>query len=813
MFRLIKWLSLLFVLVAILIGLYTQFVIVPKLPDVETLRDVQYQTPLRILSQDGQLIAKYGEKKRIPITYDDIPPIQISAFLAAEDNRFFQHHGVDYVGLARAVVQLALTGKKKQGGSTITMQVARNFFLTKKKTYTRKFREILLSFIIEQKLTKEDILALYLNKIYLGHRSYGIAAASQVYYGKKLAELSLAQQAMIAGLPKAPSAYNPISNPRRAKIRRDYVLGRLLYLNYIDQEQFDIALAEPVTAELNTNSIELSAPYVAEMVRDEMYKLYGNDIYTSGMTVHTTIDNHKQLAANLAIREALHDYDKRHGYRGVLGRIENLDTLSEEQIVSALSSFKRIGETFPAVVTDIEQQSITAQTKNLEQLSIDWDGLQWARPYINERRMGKRPKQALDILQVGDIVRLRHNPATALHELSQVPQAAGAIVAMDPADGSLLSLVGGYDYYQSKFNRAYQASRQPGSGFKPILYSSALTKGYTTATLINDAPVVFNDAGLEEQWRPENYSGKFYGPTRLRVALINSRNLVSIRILRDVGVNYVRQFASQFGLQPSSLPKNLSLALGSGSANPYKMAVVYSVFANGGYKIEPYFIDRVESYSGDLLFQANPPIACSDCTKTETILSNTSESFALANDTTDTPDGALAMEQLNTAPRRAEQVLSPQVTFLMNSLLRDVVKRGTGRRALSLGRTDLAGKTGTTNDQKDAWFNGFNPSLVASTWVGFDDNRSLGSRETGGKASLPMWISFMRKALKDSPNIELTRPNDMVSVLIDADTGLKTNPSNPNAIFELFRKEYAPEDIESNGNLPSDAQQDIEDLF
>lgn len=816
MLRLIKWLSLLFVLASIFVGAYTWFIIVPKLPDVETLRDVQYQTPLRVLSQDGRLIGKFGEKKRIPIEYKDIPAIQINAFLAAEDNRFFQHHGVDYLGLARAAVQLALTGKKKQGGSTITMQVARNFFLTKKKTYTRKFREILLSFIIEQKLTKEDILVLYLNKIYLGHRSYGIAAASQVYYGKKLADLSLAQQAMIAGLPKAPSAFNPISNPSRAKIRRDYVLGRLLYLNYIDQEQFDSALAEPVTAELNTASIELPAPYVAEMVRDEMYKVYGREIYTSGMTVHTTIDTHKQLAANLAIREALHDYDKRHGYRGVLGRIENIGTVAEEDISSALASFKPVGETFPAVVISIEKQSIIAQTKGQEQIAIDWGGLQWARAYINEKRMGENPKQASDILQVGDIILLRQNPSSALYELSQVPQAAGALVAMNPINGALVSLVGGYDYYQSKFNRAYQASRQTGSGFKPILYSSALAKGYTTATLINDAPVVFNDAGLEEQWRPENYSGKFYGPTRLRVALTNSRNLVSIRILRDVGVNYVRQFASQFGLQPSSLPKNLSLALGSGSANPYKMATVYSVFANGGFKIEPYFIDRIESYSGDLLFQANPPIACADnCTKPdgEASLSESSKGFALSNNTSDISDETFQDKQQKITPTFAERVLSPQINFLINSLLRDVVKRGTGRRALSLGRTDLAGKTGTTNDQKDAWFNGFNPSLVASTWVGFDDNRSLGSRETGGKASLPMWISFMREALKGSPNIELSQPNGMVSVLIDSDTGLKTNPSNPNAIFELFRKEYAPEDIEDNEDLSNDSQQDIEDLF
>ncbi len=805
-----KWVVLLFIGLATLFFFYTKFFIVPDLPDVESLREVQYQTPLRVLSKDNKLIAQFGEKKRIPITYEDVPKTQINAFLAAEDNRFFQHSGVDYVGLARAAVQLILTGEKKQGGSTITMQVARNFFLTKKKTYTRKFREILLSFIIEQELSKQEILALYLNKIYLGHRSYGIAAAAQVYYGKNLNELSLAQQAMIAGLPKAPSAYNPLSNPNRAKIRRDYILGRLHHLNYIDQPELDEALAEPVTAELNTNSIELQAPYIAEMVRDEMYALYGSEIYTSGMNVYTTIDSSKQDAANLAIKSALHDYDKRHGYRGVLGHIDKSEVNSVAIVSAALSKFKNVGETFPAVVTTVSPQTITTLNKDRQEHIIEWGELSWARPYIDEKRMGKSPKKVTDILKVGDIIRLRLNPVLNRFELSQVPQAAGALVAMDPQNGGILALTGGYDYYHSKFNRAYQANRQPGSGFKPVLYSSALTKGYTAATLINDAPVVFNDAGLEEQWRPENYSGKFYGPTRLREALINSRNLVSIRILRDVGVKYVRQFANKFSLQPADLPKNLSLALGSGNANPYKMATVYSVFANGGFKVEPYFIERIESFAGEALFKANPLHACTSC------LQNSEPPQPSPSTTTpliDNESNTLTLEQNNTLPRQAERVLSPQVSYLMNSLLRDVVKRGTGRRALSLGRTDLAGKTGTTNDQKDAWFSGFNPSLVAVTWVGFDDSRSLGSRETGGKASLPMWISFMREALKGTPNQNLVQPSDIVSVLIDSETGLKTEPSNPNAIFELFRQEYAPQNMLDNSNSSADSQQNIEDLF
>ncbi|PCI23274.1 MAG: peptidase [Piscirickettsiaceae bacterium] len=812
-----KWLLLVSVLLFALLALYIKYEIVPSLPDVESLRDVQYQTPLKVYSEDGKLLAQFGEKKRIPIQFDDVPLTQINAFLAAEDNRFFQHHGVDYLGLARAAVQLVLTGKKKQGGSTITMQVARNFFLTRKKTYTRKFREILLSFIIEQKLSKQDILALYLNKIYLGHHSYGIAAASQVYYGKNLADLSLAQQAMIAGLPKAPSAFNPISNPTRAKIRRDYVLDRLLRLKYINKEAFDVALAEPVTAELNNASIELKAPYIAEMVRDEMFKQYGNEIYTSGMKVFTTVNSEKQRAANQALRLALHNYDKRHGYRGVIGHLDASAVNSAEEISAVLAPIKSLGDTFPAVVTAVNKQQVTTKTKDQRELTIAWDGLKWARPYINEKRMGKNPKQASDILALGDVILLRQIPESDLFELSQAPQVAGAIVAMNPSNGGVLALVGGYDYYQSKFNRAFQANRQPGSGFKPILYSAALTKGYTAATLINDAPVVFNDAGLETQWRPENYSGKFYGPTRLRIALINSRNLVSIRILRDVGVNYVRQFARKFGLKQASLPKNLSLALGSGSANPYKMAAVYSVFANGGFKVTPYFVDRVESYSGDVLFRANPAIACIRCTLNTEPTSLPSQSTALATSNIENTADINEAPDKQLTPPLAERILSPQVNFLMNSLLRDVVKRGTGRKALSLGRTDLAGKTGTTNDQKDAWFNGYNPSLVAVSWVGFDDSRSLGNRETGGKASLPMWIAFMRKALENIPNQNLPQPNNIVNILIDKETGFKTTPSNPNAVFELFRKDFAPEmNDETSGRdsaSPLNQQQTIEDLF
>jgi len=804
-----------------IIGLYIKFSVIPALPDVNLLKNIQLQTPMSIYSRDGLLIAKFGEKKRIPTLYEDIPLAQINAFLAAEDKDFFQHSGVDFVGLTRAAGQLLLTGKKKQGGSTITMQVARNFFLTKKKTYSRKVREILLSFIIEKQLSKQEILALYLNKIYLGHRSYGIAAAAQVYYDSTLSELSLAQQAMIAGLPKAPSAFNPITNPERALTRRNYVLNRLLSLSYINQLDFDTAIAEPITAQLHSTSVELEAPYIAEMVRNEAYKMYGDEIYTAGMHVVTTIDSIQQNAANYAVKNALHQYDRRHGYRGILDHVDLTHNDSAELDLSPLSLYKKIGETEPAIVTSLADNSVSAVTSGNLTVNITWENLKWAWPYINENKQGKQPSTAADILAIGDIIRVRRQPDSDVFELAQVPNVSGALVSIEPKDGALTSLVGGYDFYSGKFNRAFQSKRQPGSGFKPILYSAALSKGYTTATLINDAPVVFDDAGLEQQWRPENYSGKFFGPTRLREALIHSRNLVSIRILRDIGTKYVRNFAGRFGFNPATLPNNLSLSLGSGSANPYQMATAYSVFANGGFSVTPYFIERITSASGEELFKANPAIVIIDEPKAEenkpepllvnsaiTVPIESTEPF-LSGDTSNN----FAIEQ---PIKKATRVISPQLHFIINSLLRDVVKRGTGRRALSLGRSDLAGKTGTTNDQRDAWFNGFNPSLVAVAWVGLDNGKPLGNKETGGRAALPIWINFMREALKNTPDIPLSQPDGIVGLLIDPETGLKTNPSNQKAIFEYFREANTPSSDNQNSKLDNplmEEQPSIEELF
>lgn len=552
------------------------------------------------------------------------------------------------------------------------------------------------------------------------------------------------------------------------------------------------------------------------MVRDEVFQLYGDDIYTSGMLVYTTIDSRQQNAAHQAVKKALHDYDKRHGYRGILGHVDltNLDLNGLDS--NLFSTHKKVGETLPALVTSISEKSIRALTLDKRSHEIVWEDLQWAWPYINENKQGKAPSKAGDILSVGDIIRVRQKHGTSTFELAQVPNVTGALVALNPADGALTALVGGYDYYSSKFNRAFQSKRQPGSGFKPILYTAALSKGYTAATLINDAPVVFNDAGLEQQWRPENYSGKFFGPTRLREALTHSRNLVSIRILRDIGVSYVRNFATRFGFSPSDLPKNLSLSLGSGSTNPYLMASAYSVFANGGFQIKPYFIDRIVSSSGEELFQENPPLAT---TNDEALMIEGAPAGSVSTTPLQTDDdliGEVTTDNVTREPKKAQRVISPQLNFLANSLLRDVVKRGTGRKALSLGRTDLAGKTGTTNDQRDAWFSGFNPSLVAVSWVGFDNSQPLGNKETGGHAALPIWIDFMGKALEGTANIALSQPDGIVGILIDPDTGFKTDPSNQNAIFEYFRQENAPvldESSQQLNNSSIEQQQTIDELF
>lgn len=768
--KLLKWLALIFTILFIAGAAATyQFVnkLSKELPDISALKDVHYQTPLKIYSHDGFLIAEFGEKKRTPVRINEVPNPLINAFMAAEDDRFFEHSGVDYRGLLRAAWHLALSGKKKQGGSTITMQVTRNFLLSREKTYSRKIKEIILALKIEQAFTKNKILELYLNKIYLGHRSYGVAAAAQTYYGKNLNELSLAQCAMIAGLPKAPSTFNPITNVGRALERRNYILRRMHQLGYITEQAMNNALSEPATARIQAHAIELSAPFVAEMVRRKIVEQYGEDAYNSGMVVYTTITRPLQTAANRALRKTLHHYDERHGYR-----------FSEQAQLNQSVDFKSIpviGDSLPARVIALTLDSATVRLQDESVVEIPWDNIKWARPYISRNARGSTPKTIDSVLKPGATIRVRQL-SDQTWTLAQVPEAEGAFVALSPYDGAILALTGGYDFFHNKFNRATQAIRQPGSGFKPIIYTSALENGYTAASIINDAPIVVDDPGMENEWRPENYSRKFYGPTSLRTALRKSRNLISIRLLRQLGLDKVIETAIRFGFTPDQLPAGLSLALGSGQATPLQMARVFSVFANGGFLVEPYFIDRIESSDGKLLFKSTPLRACASCPET-----NVDE------------------------PGVATRIIAPQINFIMNSLLRDVVQRGTATRAKVLGRQDIAGKTGTTNEQRDAWFNGFTPHIAATAWVGFDNSSPLGNKETGGAAALPMWIEFMREALKDKPETALEPPAGIVKLWINTHTGALTSNADSAGFWEYFSSETLPQlhsEIEGYPRIP-----------
>ncbi len=773
----------------------------PQLPSIERLRDVRLQVPLRIYSRDHRLIAEFGEKRRDPVAMEDVPEQLVQAFLAAEDDHFYQHSGVDFPGLVRAAVELVRTGEKRQGGSTITMQVARNFFLSSDKTYMRKLTEILLAFRIEDSLSKQEILELYFNKIYLGHRAYGVQAAAQIYYGKTVDQLTLPQAAMIAALPKAPSRVNPISNRQAATDRRNYVLGRMLKLGYIDGEQYAEAAASVDDAVLHTVVSEVEAPYLAEMVRSELYQQYGEELYTSGLEVVTTLDGAHQAAANSALRNALLDYTERHGYRGPEGHVE-LAGLPEEERSGLLSGYAVSGGLLPALVTGVREQEADVLLADGTSVVLGWDALSWANRYLGLNRFGNPPQRATDVLAAGDIVRLR-TLADGKFRLSQVPAVSGALVALSPQDGAILALVGGFDFSSSKFNRVTQARRQPGSGFKPFVYSAALEKGFTPATMINDAPVVFDDSNLESTWRPENYSGQFYGPTRLREALYRSRNLVSIRILRAIGPHYAADYATRFGFEDAQLPKDLTLALGSASVTPLQMARGYAVLANGGYLIDPYFITEVRDAAGEELYRAHPAIVCPECEAEQeqaglaTAVAADAQPAAVTGADPAEVGGSAGTAEAAPAgeaapPRLAPRVISDRNVWLMTSMMQDVIRRGTGVKARVLGRNDLAGKTGTTNDQKDAWFTGFSHTLVASTWVGFDQIQPLGRGETGGRAALPAWIDYMRFALHGVPEWHAQMPEGLVTVRIDPATGLLARSGQGDAIFETFMVETAP---------------------
>lgn len=822
----------------------------PSLPSAEAMRDIELQTPLRVYSRDGRLMAQIGEKRRTPVVYEEIPEIVINAFLAAEDDRFFEHPGFDYQGIARAAFNLMLTGSRSQGGSTITQQLARAYFLTRDRSFVRKAKEIMLALQIEKKFTKEEILALYLNKIFLGQRAYGVGAAAEVYFGKSLKDLDIAEAAMIAGLPKAPSALNPVSNIERATERRAYVLRRMQELNFIDLEQYNAAISSVVKSKLHGPKVQLEAPYVTEMVRAELVRRYGMNAYTAGYKVVTTIDSRLQASATKSLRAALLEYDRRHGYRGpvAIDALANLqlqpagkdiaettDSASDATEPDDSSALARLLNSYPSyddlhiavVLATNEDDSAEMYIRDVGRVSVAWENLKW-RPYINDDIVGDAPKTIHDLLAVGDVVYLL-NTENKGWQLAQMPQVQGAFVALDPRDGATVALVGGFDFFASKFNRAVQTKRQPGSSFKPFIYSAALDNGFTTATLVNDAPVVFDDAQLETAWRPENYSRKFHGPTRLREALIKSLNLVSVRILRGTGIGPALQHIRTFGLPPSALPRDLSLALGSGGASPWDLAAGYSVFASGGYLINHYLIDRVADSDNATLFSANPVLVCDDCPTVwvdernpdatpidnETLIEAPDQEFVATDVLYETtvddevpfyndvdammlhglrwrPTAEETPNFLGPANRQAPRVVTAENAYLVYDMMRDVIQRGTGRRARELGRPDLAGKTGTSNDRRDAWFSGFNGDLVATAWVGFDQDRSLGAGEEGSRTALPIWKYFMQDALAEAPNAVIPRPSGIVTVRIVPESGLVAPAGYQGAIFELFREGHIP---------------------
>lgn len=755
----------------------------PNLPSVDSLRSVQLQIPLRVYSSDEKLIAEYGEMRRSPVRFDQIPKDFIAALLAAEDDNFANHYGVEVASLMRAATQLLKTGQIQTGGSTITMQVAKNFFLSSERSFSRKINEILLALQIERELSKDDILELYVNKIYLGNRAYGIEAAAQVYYGKPMSELSLAQMAMIAGLPKAPSAFNPLANPARSKERRDWILGRMHRLGSIDDARYQAALAEPVDATYHGASPELVAPYIAEMARAEMVGRFGSAAYTDGYRVYTTPNSERQSAANQALDQGLIEYDQRHGYRGPEATLKGND---RNAWIKELNAFRSQSGLVPAVVTGVSADGLTVALRDGSQRSAPWDSMKWARPYISTNSLGPRPNSPEDVAKVGDVVRVRLVDNAAV--FSQIPQAQAALVSLDPTDGSIEALVGGFSFDQSNYNRAIQAKRQPGSSFKPFVYSAALDAGFTAATLVNDSPIVFEDS-LDRVWRPKNDNNTFLGPIRLREALYKSRNLVSIRLLQTLGIPYTIDYIKRFGFKPEDLPANLSLALGTATLTPMEIATGWTAFANGGYKIEPYLIERIDDRDGKPVFQANParvprgetsPLGDEMKQAAVTAFAQHDTRLVGERETTEQP------------PVYAEQIIDERTAYIMTSMLQDVIKRGTGRRALSMGRGDLAGKTGTTNESKDSWFSGYNADHVTTVWAGFDQPQSLGRTEYGGTVALPIWMKYMSAVLEGQPEHPPAEPDGILTLRIDPASGRAAAPGTPEAYFEVFRSEDLP---------------------
>jgi penicillin-binding protein 1A len=798
----------------------------PALPQVDSLRDVQLQVPLRVYTRDGRLMASIGEQRRIPVRYSDLPPKLIQAFLATEDDRFFRHHGVDWEGILRAALANARAGRISQGASTITMQVARDMFLTPRRDMKRKMSEVYISLLMETEFTKEEIFSLYVNKIFLGQRSYGVAAAAEVYFGKTLDQLNIAEMATLAGIPAAPSAVNPVANPDAATQRRGHVLGRMRDLGYITQAEYEAAKTSPMESRMHGPSIEVDAPYVAEMVRNDLQAKFGDAVYTAGYQVFTTIDSRLETAGTVALRTGLLEYDRRHGWRGATDKVDLSKGASDADLEAELDQRPAVGGLRPAIVESVEDKSAKIFVKDMGSVTLPWTKLSWARRELPEEKTDRSPAQAAEIFGRGDVIYTVGNSPQTL-QFVQVPEAQSALVAMDPKDGAVVALVGGFDFFQSKFNRVTQARRQPGSGFKPFIYAAAFDKGYTPASVVIDAPIVIDTAGNDVGWRPKEMEGEFFGPVRLREALAHSRNLVSVRLVRDIGVEYTRDYVTRFGFDKTHVPDDLTMALGTAELSPLQVVTGYAAFANGGFRVTPYYIDRILDASGKTIYQAEPLIACAQCAAGAD--STSAANAALADGRPPTGAGLIATSaatganptngpgaergagsahplQARTAGARdglldegvhdgkslipvrnlAPQILRPQVAYLLSDMMADVIRHGTGMKALVLGRDDIAGKTGTTNDAHDAWFSGFNADIVASVWTGFDQDRSLGELEQGSRAALPTWIFFMHEALSGVPRHKVPVPDGIVTVRISPDTGLLASADDPNGIMEKF---------------------------
>jgi len=735
------------VFVAAGVGALTVILLWPNLPSLEALTDYRPKIPLRVYSAEGELIGEFGEEKRAVVRIEDVPAVMKHAILAAEDDRFYQHGGVDFAGVARAAI--ANLQGRREGASTITMQVARTFFLTREKTIARKLSEVLLSFKIEASLSKDQILELYVNQIFLGSRAYGFASAANVYFGKSLAELSAAEAAMLAGLPQAPSRQNPFVNPKRAQQRQQYVLRRMNEVGWLSAEDYKRALAEPLRLNPHQrDTFPLKAEYVAEMARAAVFEQYGESAYVSGIRVETTIRRRDQEAANAGLRHGIFEYDRRHGYRGPEAYVSLPAAAGaelDEAIEEALQDRDAVGDLVPAVVLEANAREVVAVMRRGDTVRISGEGLKFAGRALADR---SNPDRAI---RRGAVIRLQPGEKGSW-AIYQVPKIEAALVALDPSNGAIRALAGGFDFNANKFNHVTQAWRQPGSSFKPFIYSAALEKGFTPATVLNDAPFVIDAAKTGGQlWEPKNYDGKYEGPMRLRTAIAKSKNMVSIRLLQAIGPDYAQDYIQKFGFDPKLHPPYLTMALGAGSVTPLQMAGAYATFANGGFRVKPWFVTRILDNRGTTLYEAKPEVAGQD----------------------------------------AERVLDPRNAFLMSSLLRDVVRYGTGARAMSLGRQDLAGKTGTTNDHIDAWFAGFQATHVAVAWIGFDTPAPMGANETGGFAALPMWMTYMGRVLKGEPESDPEPPEGIVAVAIDPATGMREADGRSKTI-EYFYQESLP---------------------